>query len=250
LNELTELMQASSRIVFFGGAGVSTESGIPDYRSEKGLYAARQEYGHSPEEMLSYSFFEEEPEAFYRFFKEKLLHPQARPNAAHYALARLEELGKLSAVITQNVDGLHQKAGSNAVVELHGSAWRYYCMGCGARYDMAYILEPGHCEKNGAAGIGPWCAACGGLVRPDVILYEEALGDDVMGRAAAAVSQADMMIIGGSSLAVYPAAGLVRRFYGDYLALINKTKTPYDRYAQLVIHDSVGKVLSEAVGLL
>ena len=235
---LREIIDNSDNIVFFGGAGVSTESNIPDFRSESGLYNAQQKYGCSPEEMLSHSFFVCYTDTFFDYYKNNLIYRDAQPNKAHRALARLEEEGKLKAVITQNIDGLHQKAGSRNVFELHGSVLRNYCMDCGEFYDLDYIMDETNCE----GGI-PKCKKCGGTVKPDVVLYEEALDDDCMMGAIRAIQQADTLIIGGTSLVVYPAAGLIRYFGGNKLVLINKQATPYDSKADLVINDSIGKVM-------
>ena len=235
---LREIIDNSDNIVFFGGAGVSTESNIPDFRSESGLYNAQQKYGCSPEEMLSHSFFVRYTDTFFDYYKNNLIYRDAQPNKAHRALARLEEEGKLKAVITQNIDGLHQKAGSRSVFELHGSVLRNYCMDCGEFYDLDYIMDEANCE----GGI-PKCKKCGGTVKPDVVLYEEALDDDCMMGAIRAIQQADTLIIGGTSLVVYPAAGLIRYFGGNKLVLINKQATPYDSKADLVINDSIGKVM-------
>lgn len=235
---LREIIDNSDNIVFFGGAGVSTESNIPDFRSESGLYNAQQKYGCSPEEMLSHSFFVRYTDTFFDYYKNNLIYRDAQPNKAHRALARLEEEGKLKAVITQNIDGLHQKAGSRNVFELHGSVLRNYCMDCGEFYDLDYIMDETNCE----GGI-PKCKKCGGTVKPDVVLYEEALDDDCMMGAIRAIQQADTLIIGGTSLVVYPAAGLIRYFGGNKLVLINKQATPYDSKADLVINDSIGKVM-------
>ena len=235
---LREIIDNSDNIVFFGGAGVSTESNIPDFRSESGLYNAQQKYGRSPEEMLSHSFFVCYTDTFFDYYKNNLIYRDAQPNKAHRALARLEEEGKLKAVITQNIDGLHQKAGSRNVFELHGSVLRNYCMDCGEFYDLDYIMDETNCE----GGI-PKCKKCGGTVKPDVVLYEEALDDDCMMGAIRAIQQADTLIIGGTSLVVYPAAGLIRYFGGNKLVLINKQATPYDSKADLVINDSIGKVM-------
>ena len=235
---LREIIDNSDNIVFFGGAGVSTESNIPDFRSESGLYNAQQKYGRSPEEMLSHSFFMRYTDTFFDYYKNNLIYTDAQPNKAHRALARLEEAGKLKAVITQNIDGLHQKAGSRNVFELHGSVLRNYCMDCGEFYDLDYIMDEANCE----GGI-PKCKKCGGTVKPDVVLYEEALDDDCMMGAIRAIQQADTLIIGGTSLVVYPAAGLIRYFGGNKLVLINKQATPYDSKADLVINDSIGKVM-------
>ena len=235
---LREIIDNSDNIVFFGGAGVSTESNIPDFRSESGLYNAQQKYGCSPEEMLSHSFFVRYTDTFFDYYKNNLIYRDAQPNKAHRALARLEETGKLKAVVTQNIDGLHQKAGSRNVFELHGSVLRNYCMDCGEFYDLDYIMDETNCE----GGI-PKCKKCGGTVKPDVVLYEEALDDDCMMGAIRAIQQADTLIIGGTSLVVYPAAGLIRYFGGNKLVLINKQATPYDSKADLVINDSIGKVM-------
>lgn len=236
--KVREVIERSRRIVFFGGAGVSTESNIPDFRSESGLYHAVSKYGQSPETMLSHSFFIAHTQTFFDYYKNNLIYPQAEPNQAHIALARLEEEGKLTAVVTQNIDGLHQKAGSKKVWELHGSVLRNYCMDCGAYYEVEYILDETHCEK----GI-PKCQECGGIIKPDVVLYEEALDENVLSGAVQAIAEADTLIVGGTSLVVYPAAGLIRYFQGSDLILINKTETPYDSNASLVIHDSIGKAL-------
>ncbi|MBQ9059741.1 MAG: NAD-dependent protein deacylase [Firmicutes bacterium] len=243
--ELTRILKESNNIVFFGGAGVSTESDIPDFRSEQGLYNAQQAYGMSPEQMISHSFFLRDTETFFDYYKNNMVYPQAQPNPAHLALARLEEMGKLSAVVTQNIDGLHQKAGSKAVYELHGSVLRNYCMDCGASYDLDYVMDPDHCE-----GHIPKCSKCGGIVKPDVVLYEEALDDAQIRGAVDAISAADTLIIGGTSLVGYPAAGVVNYVRGKHLVLINKSSTSYDGRADLVIHDAIGQVLGEAVGNL
>ena len=228
---LQEMIDESQKIVFFGGAGVSTESGIPDFRSVDGLY--HQKYDYPPETILSHSFFTEKPEEFYRYYRDKLLPDGVLPNKAHQALARLEEAGKLLAVVTQNIDGLHQAAGSKRVYELHGSVHRNYCQVCGKFYDAAYIKT--HAPL-------PLCE-CGGLIKPDVVLYEEGLDDDTVDGAVCAIASADMLIIAGTSLAVYPAAGLVRYFRGKHLVLINRDATPMDRQAELVLHEKVGEVL-------
>ncbi len=241
---LKEIIEESSRIVFFGGAGVSTESNIPDFRSETGLYNAKQEYGVSPEEMLSHHFFMQNTELFYDYYKKNLVFEDAKPNRAHLALAKLEEQGKLMAVITQNVDGLHQKAGSRTVYELHGSAARNYCMKCGAEYDMDYVMDPENCE-----GQIPVCRKCGGIVKPDVVLYEEPLDTDTIDGAISAISRADTLIIGGTSLAVYPAAGFINYFKGRYMILINKSKTQNPLSVDLEINAPIGEVLGEVVGV-
>ena len=235
---LKEIINNSENIVFFGGAGVSTESNIPDFRSESGLYNAKQRYGRSPEEILSHSFFTRHTDVFFDYYKNNLIYTDARPNKAHRALAKLEAEGKLKAVVTQNIDGLHQKAGSRTVFELHGSVLRNYCMDCGEFYDLDYVMDDENCEGN-----IPKCRKCGGIVKPDVVLYEEALDEDCMMGAIRAIQQADTLIIGGTSLVVYPAAGLIRYFGGNKLVLINKQATPYDSKADLVINDSIGKVM-------
>lgn len=235
---LKELIDKSNSIVFFGGAGVSTESGIPDFRSEEGLYKAQKNYGKSPESLLSYSFYRNNRETFFKFYKENLIHRDAKPNEAHKTLAELEKQGKLLAVVTQNIDGLHQLAGNKKVFELHGTVLENYCESCGEAYDLDYIMNEENCE-NGV----PHCKKCGGYVKPNVVLYEEALDEGVINGAVSAISQCDLLIIGGTSLVVYPAAGLVTYFRGDNLVLINKSKTPYDRNANLAIYDSIGKVM-------
>lgn len=235
-----EVLERSKKVVFFGGAGVSTESNIPDFRSEAGLYKAMNDYGYSPEHMLSRTFFMNHTEKFYDYYKKNLIYPDAQPNKAHLALSKLEAEGKLTAVVTQNIDGLHQKAGSRNVYELHGSVLRNICMDCGAKYDLDYIMDEDNCH-NGM----PHCEKCGGLVKPDVVLYEEPLDDEVIMGAVKAISEADTMIVGGTSLVVYPAAGLINYFRGKDLILINKSETGYDSQATLVINDSIGKVLGE-----
>jgi len=237
IQELKEWIEDARRIVFFGGAGVSTESGIPDFRSESGLYKARQEYGYSPEQIISHSFFLRDPETFYRYYKENLIYPDAQPNAAHLGIAALERAGKDVRVVTQNIDGLHQAAGSSRVYELHGSVHQNYCLGCGARYDLAYLLD--------SPETVPRCAKCGGMVRPDVVLYEEGLDGDVVNGAVSAIAGADLLIVGGTSLVVYPAAGFLDYFRGKRLALINLTETGADSRATLVIRRPIGEVFSE-----
>ena len=237
-DRLKKIIDNSDSVVFFGGAGVSTESNIPDFRSEKGLYSAQKEYGCSPEEILSHTFFMRHMQIFFDYYKKNLIYPEAQPNDAHKALAHLEAEGKLKAVVTQNIDGLHQKAGSKKVFELHGSVLRNYCMDCGQPYDVEYIMD----DKNCRDGI-PRCKECGGVVKPDVVLYEEMLDDSCINGAVEAISRADTLIIGGTSLVVYPAAGLIRYFRGNNLVLINKQATPYDSKADLVINDKIGKVM-------
>ena len=238
--ELAKILRESDNIVFFGGAGVSTESKIPDFRSEEGLYNAQQSYGMSPEQIISHSFFMRDTDTFFDYYKNNMIYQQAKPNDAHLALAKLEEEGKLIGVVTQNIDGLHQKAGSRQVFELHGSVLRNNCMDCGAYYDLEFIMDDENCNK----GI-PICPKCGGIIKPDVVLYEEALDDDVIRGAVNAISQADTMIVGGTSLVVYPAAGLINYFSGKDIILINKSETGYDDRASLVINDSIGKVLGD-----
>lgn len=233
LEQLQRWIDESSRIVFFGGAGVSTESGIPDFRSVDGLY--NQSYAYPPETIISHSFFEANPLEFYRFYRNKMLWPDAKPNAAHKKLAELEAASKLCAVVTQNIDGLHQAAGSKAVFELHGSVLRNYCMRCHKPAPMEAILN---CD-----GI-PTCT-CGGTIKPDVVLYEESLDTQTMNGALAAIEDCDMLIIGGTSLAVYPAAGLVNYYRGNKLVLINKTPTPYDAKANLILTGSIGALLDQ-----
>ncbi len=234
-NQLKKFIADHSKIVFFGGAGVSTESGIPDFRSVDGLY--NQKYDYPPETILSHSFFKSKMSEFYRFYKDKMLCLDAKPNSAHYALASLEKAGKLSSVITQNIDGLHQRAGSENVVELHGSVLRNYCMSCGKAYSAEYILN--------SDGI-PKCE-CGGNIKPDVVLYEEQLDSRAIDTAITEISSADMLIVGGTSLAVYPAAGMIRYFKGRTLVLINKSETQYDDSADYVFRSSIGKLLGAAV---
>lgn len=232
VEKLRQMVAESSNIVFFGGAGVSTESGIPDFRSVDGLY--NQQYDYPPETILSHTFYRRNTEEFFRFYKNKMLFLSAKPNAAHKKLAEWETEGKLKAVVTQNIDGLHQAAGSKTVWELHGSVLRNYCEDCGAFYDAQFIKE--------AEGI-PHCPKCGGGVKPDVVLYEEGLNQHVLSEAVRAINSADMLIIGGTSLAVYPAAGLIDYFEGKYLVLINKAPTPRDKMADLVVQGSIGEVL-------
>ena len=231
--ELQRIIDSSRRIVFFGGAGVSTESGIPDFRSVDGLY--HQQYDFPPETILSHTFFMRQPEEFFRFYRAKMLPLEAQPNAAHLKLAELERAGRLSAVITQNIDGLHQKAGSQTVLELHGSVWRNHCMNCGKSYTPEFIRD----NKDPM----PLCS-CGGRIKPDVVLYEEGLDEDVLSSAIHYLRAADTLIVAGTSLTVYPAAGLSRYFRGKNLGLINRDATPMDDMATLIIHDKVGQVLS------
>lgn len=234
LETLQKWLDESRRGVFFGGAGVSTESGVPDFRSVDGLY--NQSYDYSPETIISHSFFIHDPEEFYRFYKEKMLYLDAKPNAAHKKLAQLEGAGRLAAVVTQNIDGLHQAAGSQKVYELHGSVHRSYCMKCRKFFDAAYV-------KGAAAA--PRCDVCGGLVKPDVVLYEEPLDGAIVEGAVEAIAGADLLIVGGTSLAVYPAAGLINYYRGHRLVLINKTPTPYDSRADLILTGKIGELLGQ-----
>ena len=233
IETLKKWVSESSRIVFFGGAGVSTESGIPDFRSVDGLYSQKFEY--PPEEIISHTFFVRRPEYFFRFYREKMLPLGFVPNVTHRVLARWEQEGRLSAVVTQNIDGLHQKAGSKKVHELHGSVLRNYCLRCGKFYSAEFIRD--------SEGV-PKCT-CGGTVKPDVVLYEEGLDEATIEKSVMAIYNADLLIVGGTSLTVYPAAGLLRYYRGDRLVLINRDETPYDNQADLVIHDSLGKVFSQ-----
>lgn len=235
IDELIKIIEDSKYIVFFGGAGVSTESGVPDFRSVDGLY--NQNYDYHPETILSHTFFMKKTEEFYRFYKDKMLFKEVEPNDAHKVLAKLEKMDKVKAIVTQNIDGLHQMAGSRNVYELHGSVHRNYCMKCRKFYDFDYMYN--------AAGI-PTCD-CGGIIKPDVVLYEEGLDDVTVGEAINHICNADTLIIGGTSLVVYPAAGLIRYFNGKNLVLINKSETSVDNKANLVINDSIGKVLSQVV---
>ena len=233
LQELQRMIDESQRIVFFGGAGVSTESNIPDFRSSDGLY--NEQYQYPPEQVVSHTFFQKRTELFYDFYKNKMMFLDAKPNAAHKKLAELERAGKLTAVVTQNIDGLHQMAGSKCVLELHGSIHRNYCQKCGKFYDAKYIKE--------SEGI-PRCE-CGGIIKPDVVLYEEGLDGRTIQNTVQAIAQADMLIIGGTSLVVYPAASFIDYFHGKYLVVINKSATPRDGQADLCIQEPIGKVLGE-----
>lgn len=237
LQQLKEWIEESDNLVFFGGAGVSTESGIPDFRSEDGLY--HQQYQYPPETIISHSFYQRNPEEFYRFYKDRMIFRDAKPNAAHLALAKLEQQGKLKAVITQNIDGLHQAAGSREVLELHGSIHRNYCTRCGRFYGLDAVVH--------ADGV-PRCE-CGGIVKPDVVLYEEGLDMETMNRSVSYISKADVLIVGGTSLVVYPAAGLIDYYRGKKLVLINRSATAVDGRADLVINGKIGEVLSQVVGV-
>ena len=234
IERFNQAVRECNYIVFFGGAGVSTESGIPDFRSVDGLY--NQKYKYPPETIISHSFYMRNPEEFYRFYKDKMLYTDAKPNAAHQKLAELEQKGKLKAVVTQNIDGLHQAAGSKEVLELHGSVHRNYCQKCGKFFDLQYIVD--------ADGI-PKCDACGGIIKPDVVLYEEGLDQATIAKTVQHISHADMLIIGGTSLAVYPAAGLIDYFNGKYLVVINMAPTPRDRNADIVINERIGEVFAQ-----
>lgn len=236
IENFQKIYDNADSIVFFGGAGVSTESGIPDFRSQDGLYS--QQWKYPPETIISRSFFDANPVEFYRFYREKLIIKNIEPNTAHFQLAKMEEKGKLKAVVTQNIDGLHQKAGSRNVFELHGSTLRNFCMDCGAEYGIDFIAE----SENSPDKL-PRCTKCGGLVKPDVVLYEESLDQNVINGAVNAIKNADTLIIGGTSLVVYPAAGLIDYFRGKNIVLINKSATAGDARANLVIHESIGKVL-------
>ena len=239
LEQLRQIIQGSDNIVFFGGAGVSTESNIPDFRSDDGLYHSLNNYGYPPGVMLSHSFFENHPQEFFNYYLNEMIFTQARPNPAHLALAKLEQQGKLKAVITQNIDGLHQMAGSTNVLELHGSVHRNYCLNCGAKSPLEFMLE--HRDSV------PHCRDCGCIVRPDVVLYEEGLDEHVLNTALRYIKKAEILIVGGTSLVVYPAAGLLQYFKGRQLILINKTATDYDHRANLVIRRSIGEALEYAV---
>lgn len=240
IQKLQEIIDNAKHIVFFTGAGVSTDSGIPDFRSQDGLY--NQQYRYPPETIISHSFFMADPEEFYRFYKDKMLYLDAEPNFTHILMAELEKKGKSLGVVTQNIDGLHQKAGSKRVYELHGSVLRNYCLNCHAKYDLDFMLQFRDTEDH-----VPHCLDCGGVVRPDVVLYEESLNSRVLYESEKVISEADVMIVGGTSLVVYPAAGLLHYFSGSKLVLINKSATSFDSRADLVIHDSVGKALKYAV---
>lgn len=238
--ELKKLIDESDSIVFFGGAGVSTESNIPDFRSENGIYNAVNQYGYPPETMLSHSFFISHPDIFFDYLRKNLIYPDAKPNNAHIGLAKLEEMGKLKAVITQNIDNLHQMAGSKNVYELHGTLYKNYCTKCGKIFDVDYVMN--------SSGI-PRCDKCGGIVRPDVVLYEEGLDGTTIYKSVDAIEKADVLIVGGTSLNVYPAAGLIDYYRGNKLVLINKSVTSYDRRANLIIRENIGEVFKEVLGL-
>ena len=235
IEKLQEIIDASDNIVFFGGAGVSTESGIPDFRSESGIFKSLEKYGDTPERLVSHSYYLEHTDKFFSYYKDCLIFPEAEPNPAHYTLARLEKEGKLKAIITQNIDGLHKKAGSKNVLELHGIVYRNYCEICKKEYDLNFILE--------SEGI-PHCT-CGGIIKPDVVLYEEALDMNILNKSAQYIMSADTLIVGGTSLVVYPTAGLINYFKGKNLALINKSQTDYDNLATLVINEAIRETLAK-----
>lgn len=236
--QLIKIIKDSNNMVFFGGAGVSTESGIPDFRSEHGLYTTGKGKKYSPEQLLSHNFFMRHTHDFFLYYKSHMIYKEAKPNAAHFALAKLEKLGKLSAVITQNIDSLHQLAGSQMVYELHGSSNENYCMKCRKSYSLDQIMN---------MDTVPICTDCGGVIKPDVVLYEEELNQGVIQKAIEAIQKADTMIVGGTSLVVWPAASLIEYFYGKNLVLINKSETSYDTRASLMIHDSIGEVLESVI---
>lgn len=238
IEQLSKILKESNSIVFFGGAGCSCESGIPDFRSSNGLYSKKLSRNFTPEQAVSHSFFIRYPEEFFDFYKKNLIYPEAKPNDCHNALVKLEEMGKLKSIITQNIDGLHQAAGSKIVYELHGSVLRNYCTKCMEFYDAGYVMN--------ADGV-PKCSKCGGVVKPDVVLYEEGLDDEIISKSIHAISEADTLIIGGTSLVVYPAAGLINYFKGKNLILINKSSTSADKKANLVINDNIASVMKEAV---
>ncbi len=238
--DLLALIKSANKIVYFGGAGTSTESNIPDFRSQDGLYSLKYKY--PPETMLSRTFFDTHTEEFYAFYRDKVLHPNAKPNKAHYALSTLERIGKLAGIVTQNIDGLHQLSGSKSVVELHGSVYRNYCIDCNKRYNLTYVVE--------SLETIPRCKECGGVVRPDVVLYEEGLDQQVMKEAIELIASSDLLIVGGTSLVVYPAAGLIRYHKQNKIVLINKSETKYDNRAILKFDDSIGELLDRIVQLI
>lgn len=238
IEKLSKVLSESSNIVFFGGAGISTASGIPDFRSSNGLYSKKLNRNFSPEQAVSHTFFVYHTEEFFDFYKKNLIYPNAKPNDCHISLVKLENMNKLKAIVTQNIDGLHQEAGSKIVYELHGSIHRNYCTKCNTFYDSEYVLN--------STGV-PKCEKCGGIIKPDVVLYEEGLNQDIIQSAINSIAKADTLIIGGTSLVVYPAASLINYFRGKNLILINKTSTPADSSADLVINDDIAKVMKEAV---
>lgn len=242
IKKLANMIKESSNIVFFGGAGVSTESNIPDFRSASGLFNEKLNKNFTPEQLVSHSFYIRYPEEFYKFYKDKLVYKEARPNKAHIALAKLEKIGKLKAIVTQNIDGLHQMAGSKNVLELHGSIHRNYCTKCNKFFNLDEMLN--------LDGIVPYCDTCKNIIKPDVVLYEEGLDDNIISKTISSISSSDLLIIGGTSLVVYPAASFINYFKGKNIVLINKSKTPYDSKADLVINDSIGRILDEVIKLL
>ena len=242
IKKLANMIKESNNIVFFGGAGVSTESNIPDFRSASGLFNEKLNKNFTPEQLVSHSFYIRYPEEFYKFYKDKLVYKEARPNKAHIALAKLEKIGKLKAIVTQNIDGLHQMAGSKNVLELHGSIHRNYCTKCNKFFNLDEMLN--------LDGIIPYCDTCKNIIKPDVVLYEEGLDDNIISKTISSISSSDLLIIGGTSLVVYPAASFINYFKGKNMVLINKSKTPYDSKADLVINDSIGVILYEVIKLL
>ncbi len=242
IKKLANMIKESNNIVFFGGAGVSTESNIPDFRSASGLFNEKLNKNFTPEQLVSHSFYIRYPEEFYKFYKDKLVYKEARPNKAHIALAKLEKIGKLKAIVTQNIDGLHQMAGSKNVLELHGSIHRNYCTKCNKFFNLDEMLN--------LDGIVPYCDTCKNIIKPDVVLYEEGLDDNIISKTISSISSSDLLIIGGTSLVVYPAASFINYFKGKNIVLINKSKTPYDSKADLVINDSIGRILDEVIKLL
>lgn len=238
IQDIKRIVEQSDNIVFFGGAGISTESGIPDFRSTGGLYETEQGGRYSPEQILSHDFFMNETKAFYDYYLKYMVHANAAPNKTHQVLAKLEQWGKLKAIITQNIDGLHQQAGSQNVLELHGSVHRNYCMACHTFYELDALIK--------SEGDVPRCS-CGGIIKPDVVLYQEGLDDDVLNKSVQYITEADVLIIGGTSLKVYPAAGLIQYYKGDKLILINKTPTSFDHMANYVVSDSIGKVMEAII---
>ncbi len=242
IEKLSDMIKMSNNIVFFGGAGVSTESNIPDFRSSNGLFSEKLNKEFTPEQLVSHTFYTKYPYDFYKFYKDKLVYINAKPNKAHFALSNLEKTGKLKAIITQNIDGLHQMAGSKNVLEIHGSIHRNYFTNCNKFFNLKDMLS--------LDGVIPYCNNCGGIIKPDVVLYEESLDNELISKTISAISNSDLLIIGGTSLVVYPAASFINYLNGKNIVLINKSKTPYDYKANLVINDSIGKVLDEVINLI